>query len=163
VIESLLPGADADRRAATPLNATPRPVAARDLVTTVMAQPPLSLARLAPLVCAACAAADPVAESIVESAAAHLVTTLSAVREPRSMTPIVLAGSVLTHPTPVAARVRAVLRERWPEVAVSLGLDGAAAAVWLALDRLLPPPDGALRERLFLSDPPPTEEVWDPT
>ncbi|MFL6112596.1 MAG: N-acetylglucosamine kinase, partial [Catenulispora sp.] len=158
VVESSPHWAYANQRAATPHRTPHRPVVARDLVTTVMSQPPPNLARLAPLVFAACAAADPVAEAIVERAVAHLSTTLSAVREARSTKPIVLAGSILTNPTPVAERVRAVLRERWPEAAVSLGLDGAAAAVRLALDRLKAPPDVAVRERLF-SDLPSDDKI----
>ena len=125
------------------------PVTARDLVAAVMAQPPPHLARLAPLVAAACAAGDPVARAIAERAAGHLAATLSMVRGPRARTPIVLAGSILTNPTPVAGRVRAALGERWPDAPVTAALDGAAAAVWLALDRSGRPPGPQVRERLF--------------
>ncbi|NUR24980.1 MAG: hypothetical protein HOV83_03880, partial [Catenulispora sp.] len=134
---------------AATLHATPHSPAARDLVTAVMSQPPPHLARLAPLVAVACAEGDPVAEAVADRAAAHLAATLSVVRGPAESTPIVVAGSILTHPTPVASRVRAVLRARWPEAEVAAGVDGAAAAVWLALERSGRPPEPRVRERLF--------------
>ena len=90
-----------------------------------------------------------VAEAIVDRAATHLAATLAVVRDPAAATPIVLAGSILTNATPVAARVRAALHARWPEATVAKALDGAAAAVWLALDRSGPTPGPAIRERLF--------------
>jgi N-acetylglucosamine kinase-like BadF-type ATPase len=122
---------------------------ARDLVAAVMAGPPTELARLAPLLTTACEAGDPVAESIADRAAGHLTATLTAVRGPDTASPIVLAGSVLTHPTPVAARVRRTLRERWPDAPVTEALDGAAAAAWLALARIGPLPPPEVRARLF--------------
>ena len=122
---------------------------ARDLVGAVMAEPPTALARLAPLLSAACQAGDPVAEAIADRAAEHLVATLSQIREPDATTPIVLAGSVLTNPTPVAERVRRMLRARWPTAEAVPALDGAAAAAWLALARLGPVPTGQVRERVF--------------
>ncbi|NUP47681.1 MAG: ATPase, partial [Catenulispora sp.] len=128
---------------------SPTPVAARDLVAAVMSQPPPNLARLAPLVATACAAGDPVARRIADRAAEHLAATLSVVREPAATTPIVLAGSILTNPTPVAERVRAALAARWPDAPLTPALDGAAAAVWLALDRAGRPPEPAVRARLF--------------
>jgi glucosamine kinase len=154
VIESLRlragrPGTDpasgADGSAPVP---TPPPTA-RDLVGAVMAEPPTTLARLAPLLSTACADGDPVAEAIADRATEHLSATLSAVRGPDTTTPIVLAGSVLTNPTPVAERVRRMLRERWPTADVVPALDGAAAAAWLALARIGPVPTTEVRERLF--------------
>ncbi|WP_194898304.1 N-acetylglucosamine kinase [Catenulispora pinisilvae] len=125
------------------------PLTARDLVAAVMAEPPTALARLAPLLSTACAAGDQVAATIVERAAEHLAATLAAVRGPDAATPIVLAGSVLTHPTPVAEHVRRTLRERWPAAPVAVAEDGAAAAAWLALARIGPVPTPDVRERLF--------------
>ncbi|GAA1973845.1 N-acetylglucosamine kinase [Catenulispora subtropica] len=151
-VTDAVPTGSAPGSTAGTISATPRPrpaVAARDLVTAVMSQPPPNLARLAPLLATACAADDPVAEAIVDRAAAHLAATLAVVRDPAAATPIVVAGSILTNPTPVAARVRAALRERWPDATVTPALDGAAAAVWLALDRSGPTPAPAIRERLF--------------
>ncbi|MBS2551655.1 N-acetylglucosamine kinase [Catenulispora sp. NL8] len=125
------------------------PLTARDLVAAVMAEPPTALARLAPLLSTACAAGDQVAATIVEHAAEHLAATLATVRGPDATTPIVLAGSILTHPTPVAERVRRTLRERWPAAPVAVAEDGAAAAAWLALARIGPVPAPEVRERLF--------------
>ena len=125
------------------------PLTPRDLVAAVMAEPPTALARLAPLLTTACADGDPVAEAIADRAAGHLAATLAAVREPDASTPIVLAGSVLTNSTPVAERVRRMLRERWPGAVVTPAPDGAAAAAWLALARIGPLPSLEVRERLF--------------
>ncbi|MEZ0113658.1 glucosamine kinase [Catenulispora sp. EB89] len=131
-----------------PAPPTPPPTA-RELVAAVMAEPPTALARLAPLLSTACADGDPVAEAIADRAAEHLIATLSTVRGPDTATPMVLAGSVLTNPTPVAERVRRTLRERWPAAEVVPALDGAAAAAWLALARIGPVPTPEVRERLF--------------
>ena len=128
---------------------TSPPPTARDLVAAVMAEPPTALARLAPLLSTACGADDPVAEAIADRAAEHLAATLSTVRDPDTATPIVLAGSVLTNRTPVAERVRRILRTRWPDAEAVPALDGAAAAAWLALARIGPVPTPEIRERLF--------------
>lgn len=125
------------------------PPTARDVVAAVMTEPPTALARLAPLLTTACAAGDPVAEAIADRAAGHLLHTLAAVRGPDAATPVILAGSILTNATPVAERVRRMLRERWPTAPVTPALDGAAAAAWLALARIGPLPSPEIRERLF--------------
>ena len=121
-----------------------------DLVHAAMSRPPIALAELAPLITEACAAADPVAERIADRAASHLLATLSTIREPGSPTPIVLGGSVLIHPTPVAARVGDQLSDLWPRAAVRHARDGAAGATWLALHHRSgsrPAPD--IRARMF--------------
>lgn len=138
-----------DTRGPAPSSPTAHPLTARDLVGAVMAEPPTALARLAPLLTTACAAGDPVAESIADRAAEHLAATLAAVRDQHTATPIVLAGSVLTNPTPVAERVRRMLHQGWPDAPVTPALDGAAAAAWLALTRIGPLPSPEVRERLF--------------
>ena len=125
------------------------PLTAREVVAAVMTEPPTALARLTPLLTTACAAGDPVADAIADRAAAHLAATLAAVRGPGAASPIVLAGSVLTNPTPVAERVRRMLRQRWPDAETATALDGAAAAAWLALARIGPLPSAEVRERLF--------------
>ena len=125
------------------------PLTAREMVAAVMSEPPTALARLAPLLTAACEAGDAVATAIADRAVEHLAATLTTVRGPDATSPIVLAGSVLTNPTPVAERVRRMLRERWPDAEVSRALDGAAAAAWLALARVGPLPSPDVRERLF--------------
>ncbi|WP_194920747.1 N-acetylglucosamine kinase [Catenulispora rubra] len=145
-------GADGSTPVPIPPTSPPTPPTqptARDLVAAVMAEPPTALARLAPLLSTACADGDPVAEAIADRAAEHLTATLSTVRGPDTATPIVLAGSVLTNPTPVAERVRRTLRARWPAAEVLPALDGAAAAAWLALARIGPVPTPEVRERLF--------------
>jgi N-acetylglucosamine kinase-like BadF-type ATPase len=149
VIEALrLRGRSPDADSALDADARLRSTA-RDVVAAVMAAPPTELARLAPLLTTACAAGDRVAEAIADRAAEHLARTLAAVRDSAAMTPIVLAGSVLIHPTPVAERVRRMLHERWPQAPVTAALDGAAAAAWLALARIGPVPSAQVRERLF--------------
>ncbi|ACU70862.1 ATPase BadF/BadG/BcrA/BcrD type [Catenulispora acidiphila DSM 44928] len=136
------PASGADAGADTPLTA-------REMVAAVMSEPPTALARLAPLLTAACEGGDAVAKAIADRAVEHLAATLTTVRGPDATSPIVLAGSVLTNPTPVAERVRRMLRERWPDAEVSRALDGAAAAAWLALARIGPMPSPDVRERLF--------------
>lgn len=125
------------------------PLTAREMVAAVMSEPPTALARLTPLLTTACEAGDAVANAIADRAVEHLAATLMTVRGPDARSPIVLAGSVLTNPTPVAERVRRMLRERWPDAEVSRALDGAAAAAWLALARIGPLPSPDVRERLF--------------
>lgn len=108
------------------------------LVAAAHAQPPVALARLAPLVSAAAAAGDDVAGGIVARAVDALVAAVTAVRPGTERTPIVLAGSVLTGPTPVADRTRDALAQRWPGCVRGSG-DPARAAAWLAaLRRGLP-------------------------
>lgn len=105
--------------------------------------PPAELGRLAPLVTAAAAAADPVADRIVAEAARRLVDTVTAVGPAREE-PIVLAGSVLAT-QPVGDLVRSGLSERFGADSgdsgdggmdlVSAG-PGELGAVGLALSRL---------------------------
>jgi N-acetylglucosamine kinase-like BadF-type ATPase len=104
------------------------------LVAAAHAQPPVALARLAPLVSAAAAAGDGVATEIVARAAHALVTAVAAVRAGTDRTPIVLAGSVVTGSTPVAEHTRAAVEERWPGC-VRVAGDAARAAAWLAAVR----------------------------
>lgn len=108
------------------------PDAVRRLITTVNAEPPVRLARYAPLVSSACGDGDPVARSVVDRAAALLADTATACREPGERGPVVLVGGVLDGAGPVGARVRALLRDRLPDVTVSADADGVAGAAWLA-------------------------------
>jgi len=124
-----------------PRTALTEPVAAaldaeptlKSLVPAVYAGAPIRLAALAPLVSEAAAAGDPVAAGIAATAAEALLATAGAL-EPGRYRRAVLAGSVLLSPGPVAAAVRAGLRERF-------GLDvrdaghGAGGAAALALYR----------------------------
>ncbi len=108
------------------------PDAVRRLITTVNAEPPVRLARFAPLVSTACADGDPVARSVVDRAATLLADTATASRDPGERGPVVLVGGVLDGSGPVGARVRALLRDRLPGVTVSADADGVAGAAWLA-------------------------------
>lgn len=101
------------------------------VVTAVHDEPPIALARIAPLVSAAAADGDGVAAGIVARAADALVAAVTAVRAGTERTPIVLAGSVVAGATPVADRTRTALEERWPG-RVRVAGDPARAAAWLA-------------------------------
>ncbi|MBB4687911.1 N-acetylglucosamine kinase [Amycolatopsis jiangsuensis] len=101
---------------------------ARALITRANAEPPVRLARFAPLVSAAAHAGDPVATEIVTQAAAQLVKTARATREPEEKTPIVLVGSVLAGDSPVGTQVRAQLAG----FDVLTSSDGVLGAAWLA-------------------------------
>jgi N-acetylglucosamine kinase-like BadF-type ATPase len=110
-----------------------RPGAER-VVAAVHGEPPIALARLAPLVSAAANAGDGVAAGIVARAADALVAAVAAVRAGTDRTPIVLAGSVVAGATPVADRTRTAVEERWPGC-VRVAGDPARAAAWLATVR----------------------------
>ncbi|MEJ3654421.1 BadF/BadG/BcrA/BcrD ATPase family protein [Actinomycetes bacterium KLBMP 9759] len=101
------------------------------IVAVVAAEPPIALARLAPLVSAAADEGDPVATGIVAAAASTLVRNVSTVRAHDERTPIVLAGSVAGGSTPVAALLRAELDAAWPGC-VRVAGDCGLAAAWLA-------------------------------
>lgn len=100
---------------------TDRPHAWRELITVVNGEPPIRLARFAPLVSTA-----PDAGAIVERAAGLLVEAAMATREPGEDTPMVLVGSVL------AGTVGALVRERFAGLTLYTGSDGVIGAVWLA-------------------------------
>ncbi|TDD65681.1 ATPase [Jiangella aurantiaca] len=127
---------------------TPSRAVANDIVLAVHARPPVALSALAPLVTAN-AGIDPAADRILADAADHLLAAVGVVRAAGEATPIVLAGSLLTGDTPLAALVRDGLSERWPDAVIGVALDGAAGAAWLAARSL--DPDGAARlhEALF--------------
>lgn len=108
------------------------PDAARRLITMVNAEPPVGLARYAPLVSTACADGDPVARRVVDRAATLLADTATASRDSGERGPVVLVGGVLNGSGPVGARVRALLRDRLPGVTVAADADGVAGAAWLA-------------------------------
>ncbi|SFP49807.1 BadF-type ATPase [Amycolatopsis arida] len=100
----------------------------RRLITVVNAEPPIRLARFAPLVSAAEAAGDPAADRIVERAAELLAGNALAAREPGEDTPVVLVGSVLGDASPVGVRVRAKLAG----LDVRASVDGVLGAAFLA-------------------------------
>ncbi|MEV4598762.1 BadF/BadG/BcrA/BcrD ATPase family protein [Amycolatopsis sp. NPDC049253] len=101
---------------------------ARALITKVNAEPPIRLARFAPLVSAAAAAGEASALEIVARAADLLVATALATRDPGEKTPVVLVGSVLTGTGPVGPLVKTGLAG----LDVLTSSDGVLGAAWLA-------------------------------
>jgi N-acetylglucosamine kinase-like BadF-type ATPase len=113
--------------------ATRRRDTAHALVQVINAQPPITLARLAPLVLQRYGADDPAAVDLVQRAAAHLADTVASVRRPDETTPLVRGGGLLTSDTALAGELSAVLGVSWPASTVYAAGDAAAAAAWLAL------------------------------
>ncbi|NMO53283.1 N-acetylglucosamine kinase [Actinoplanes sp. TBRC 11911] len=107
---------------------------AQALLTAAFACPPAALGSFAPRVDVAAEQGDPVARRITTAAAAKLLHTLDTV-EPDPGQPVVLAGSVLLSPGPVARAVHAGLTRR-DIGTVRTARDGAAGAAALALARL---------------------------
>jgi len=107
--------------AAAGVDAGDRKLAWRRLITVVNAEPPIRLARFAPLVSTA---AD--AGPILDRAAALLAELAFATRDPGERTPLVLVGSVLAGP--VGARVR----EKLAGLDVRTSADGVLGAARLA-------------------------------
>jgi glucosamine kinase len=97
-----------------------------ELVHWAGRQPPPAFAALAPLVCAAARAGDPLAVRLTTEAAARLVSTLGELGPPDG--PVVLAGGLLTGDTPVRDAVLAALSGP-----VATSRNPARGAAWLAL------------------------------
>ncbi|CRK61230.1 N-acetylglucosamine kinase of eukaryotic type [Alloactinosynnema sp. L-07] len=93
------------------------------LIRSVNADPPIHLARFAPLVSAH--ANDPAAAEIIDHAARVLADQALAAW---SSGPIVLVGTVAGGDTPVGARLREMLADH----EVRTAKDGVAGAAWLA-------------------------------
>ncbi|WP_203927575.1 N-acetylglucosamine kinase [Virgisporangium ochraceum] len=114
---------------------------AQALLAAAFARPPADLGAFARDVSAAADAGDGVAQAICHAAADRLLRTLSTV-EPPPHAPVVLGGSVLLSPGPVAREVRA-------GIAAGLGIDpreavdGAAGAAALAIARVTGAPVAA--------------------
>jgi len=98
------------------------------LITAANAEPPVRLARFAPLVSAADGAGEAAARRIVDSAAGFLVANALGCRENGENTPVVLVGSVLSETSPVGVKVRAALSD----LEVLTSSDGVLGAAWLA-------------------------------
>lgn len=107
------------------------------LIQAVNSRPGVQLSALAPLVSAAFREGDPEARSIVDRAAAALLTTLGRIRGQDETTPIVLAGGLTSDTTPVGATLRALLPARFAGP-VRPARTGAGGAAWLALAALDP-------------------------
>ena len=131
----------------TPLNQSVVQLAGAEdyagLVARCYRERPTALGRYAPLV-SAHAADSPDAAELIDSAADALAATLLAL-DPEPRLPIVLAGSLLVRPTPIAAAVRVRLAGR-PSPPLT-ATQGALGACWLAL-RGLGVTDPAVHARL---------------
>ena len=106
------------------------------VIEAVNGEPPVRLARFAPLVSRAAEEGDPVALGLVVRAADHLCELITRVHlkegQPAGGGPVVLAGSVVGPGTPVEAAVRRRLAELDIGPVLAAG-DGAAGAAWLAI------------------------------
>ncbi|WP_246101205.1 N-acetylglucosamine kinase [Streptomyces cyaneus] len=99
------------------------------LLPAVMAEPPVHLARLAPLVTEAARGADAVATGILEAAADHLTATLRAL-EPRPGERVVATGGLLGPDGPLTTPLTARLDPLG--LALDWVADGSQGAVALA-------------------------------
>jgi len=117
------------------------------LVQAVNSQPPIALARLAPLVSASCQS-DPEAAAIVKRAADVLVGTLAQVRDPDETSPLVLTGSVASAGSAVGARLHDLVRRRFSG-RVLAAQNGVRGAAWLALVAADPGTTTSVRARLL--------------
>jgi glucosamine kinase len=106
---------------------------AQHLLAAGFARPPAALGGLAPAVSAAADAGDAVAQRICAAAAAKLLHTLDTLGPPSGA--VVVAGSVLLSPGPVARTVRAGIADR-TGAAPREAVDGAGGAAVLAVARL---------------------------
>ncbi|MGI5243504.1 N-acetylglucosamine kinase [Dactylosporangium sp. CA-139066] len=97
-------------------------------------RPPAALGEFAPAVSRLAGSGDAVAAEIAGRAVAHLLHTLDTVAAAAGP-PVVLAGSVLLTPGPVAEGVRAGVRQRFGDNPAA-ARDGAAGAAWLAIKQL---------------------------
>jgi glucosamine kinase len=124
---------------------------AQALLAAGFARPPAELGRLAPAVSAAADAGDPVAARIAAAAAARLLHTFDTVG-PAAGDAVVLAGSVLLSPGPVARAVRSGIVAR-TGAAPREALDGAGGAAAMAVARLTGAPvSPAVHSRLTGDD-----------
>ena len=101
------------------------------LLSAAYAGPPISLARLAPIVTASHADGDPAASRIVEAAAGALSAAIGGLA-PRPGSPLVLAGSVVADGTAIGRLVAERATARWL-LAVSYATNPALGAARLAL------------------------------
>lgn len=118
------------------------------LITAVNAEPPIHLARFAPLVAAAAEAHDPAAVEIVEEGVDWLVRTARDARSPGERTPVVVIGSVAAAGGVLSERLLAGLADACGGP-VTVASDGAAGAAWLAALELLGQAALALRPQLL--------------
>ncbi len=101
-----------------------------ELVQSCYSHPPTWLARFAPLV-SRHAGEDPAAARISAEAVRLLCATVLSL-EPRPHQPLVLAGSVLTKPGPIADACSTRLRRELPNPVLHAG-EGVLGAAWIGL------------------------------
>jgi N-acetylglucosamine kinase-like BadF-type ATPase len=127
------------------------------VIAAVTREPPIGLARLAPLVSAAARKDDPAARAIVARTARHLAElaeqaaagnggggTGGAGEAGEAPLPIILSGSVLSPGEPVAQALHGELTDRLPGAEVSFSGEGVRGAAWLAaVEASAPHPESA--------------------
>ena len=128
-----------------------RYVASQALVRACYSEPPIRLARLAPLV-SEHAPTDPVASTLADRAAELLTETLLSLR-PEPGLPVVLGGSVLSTPGPISDQVRRSISHLPNPVLTAFS--GLVGATWLAATGL-GTADPAIHRRLLETVPPRT-------
>lgn len=109
------------------------------VITAAVARPPVTLSELAPLVTAAADRDDPVATGIIDEAVEHLTRSVAWARGASETGPIALAGSLAAEDTAVSRPLTARLHDRYPDVPIRRGSDGAAGAAWLAATTVTDP------------------------
>jgi glucosamine kinase len=109
--------------------------------------PPVALAGLAPLVPAAAAAGDRVAQRIVDRAVTLLVDSATSLRADDPEEPLVLAGSLLSAGGAIGREVQRRLAYHHHAQPILAG-SGASGATWLAARTLEPGLDPAVHARL---------------
>ena len=119
---------------------------------TVYDGPPIALAGLAPLVPAAAAAGDRVAQRIVDRAVALLVDSATSLTGDDPDEPLVLAGSLLSGAGPIGREVQRRLARHHRAEPVIAG-SSAGGAAWLAARTLGSDLEPAVHARLTARQP----------
>lgn len=110
------------------------------LITACNAEPPIRLARFAPLVSQGAADGDPAAAAILDGAADALTELAEATRKPDEQTPVVLIGALVGTDGPLTERLRARLAAQLDGEVLLAGESqtaGAVGAAWLAAVEVL--------------------------
>lgn len=108
-----------------------RPASLGAVINALYGLRPVELARFAPL--AFRARGDVAADTILQDAADHLAHSVGAVVEPAVPGPLVMGGSILAQPGPLADRLRQRLAAAGFEPKIARVSDGAVGAAVLAL------------------------------
>ncbi|MDJ0497496.1 MAG: BadF/BadG/BcrA/BcrD ATPase family protein [Acidimicrobiia bacterium] len=105
----------------------------RRIVAAAHSQPPAQLGQLAPAVIDAHESHDPIATTLVETAARHLTATAKAAASDTPPPKVVLAGSLLTRALPIRALVQSDLAKQWPSTHITETRSGEAGAAAIAI------------------------------